>query len=74
MTIPEIRASLDEKGQVPQENIQNLRIEMLYGSNISVQTVEAASMSSFPTISTSLMAASTFQGKGGGALLLIRFT
>ena len=42
---------------------------MLYGSDISVQTVEAASMSSFPTISTSLMAASTLQGRGGEYLL-----
>ena len=66
MTIPEIRASLDEKGQETQEN---LRIEMPYGWDISVQTVEAASMSSFPTISTSLMAASTFRGRRGGAVL-----
>ena len=42
---------------------------MLYGLDISVQTVEAASMSSFPTISTSLMAASTFQGRRGEFLL-----
>ena len=35
----------------------------------SVQTVEAASKSSFPTISTSLMAASTLQGRGGEYLL-----
>ena len=42
---------------------------MHHGSDISVQTVEAASKSSFPTISTSLMAASTFQGRGGESLL-----
>ena len=41
----------------------------MYGSDISVRTVEAASMSSFPTISTSLMAASTFQGRRGEFLL-----
>ena len=42
---------------------------MHHESNISIQTAEAASMSIFPTISTSLMAASTFQGRGGESLL-----
>ena len=46
---------------------------MHHESNISIQTAEAASMSIFPTISTSLMAASTFKGRGGESSLLYIF-
>ena len=49
--------------------IKKLRMEMHHESNISIQTAEAASMSIFPTFSTSLMAASTFKERGGGASL-----